>query len=90
MREALLAQVEHLQAQAMLLASQINAFKKLIEASLPVPAPAEPEEDADGRCLHPVPYRVPAVTSGHQTRFACRRCKQWGGLTESSQESIRG
>lgn len=82
MREAVLAQLEALKAQGVLIVSQADALIRMLEQVWPAAAPVEPEESADGQCLHPVALRVPAATSGHPARFACRRCRQWGGLRD--------
>lgn len=82
MREAILAQLATLKAQAALLVGQANALELLIEQAWPAAAPVEPEEDPDGRCLHPVAQRVPAATGGQPGRFACRKCGQYAGLRD--------
>jgi hypothetical protein len=89
-RDSLLAQLEALAQQALLMAAQVGALTKMVEVCWPEQPEPEPEE-IDGRCLHPAQYRVPAATAGQPSRYACRRCRQTGGLiTTSTQESNGG
>lgn len=78
-RESLLRQFEQLEAQALLLAGGIKTLRLAIDEESK-PAQAAPEEDADGRCLHPAEYRQAAPSMGNPARFFCGRCKTAGGL----------
>lgn len=91
MREALLAQIEALQQQALLLAAQAGAIARTVESIWPEQAEPEPEQDSEGRCLHPHQYRVRAASAGQPNRYACKRCNEYGGLKPKvTQESNLG
>ncbi len=56
--------------------SACQALVLTIDAVLDQDATPQPEEDAQGQCLHRLEHRVPAPVFGHPTRFVCKRCNR--------------